>query len=88
MSEHSRVDLLDVIAFIRVLETGSISKAAERSRFARVRALANFLYDRINPDDLSRSTVYKLGKRQPSGCAFSNSVFSNAHLDQGRVGPA
>lgn len=30
MPEHARVDLLDVISFIRVVETGSISKAAAR----------------------------------------------------------
>lgn len=35
MQEHSRVDLLDVIAFIRVVETGSIGNAATRLGIAK-----------------------------------------------------
>ncbi|MBR9906295.1 MAG: LysR family transcriptional regulator, partial [Gammaproteobacteria bacterium] len=35
MQEHSRVELLDVIAFIRVVETGSIGNAAARLGIAK-----------------------------------------------------
>src|SRR5690554_6494888 len=76
MSEHAHVDLLDVISFIRVVATGSISKAAARLGVAK------------SIGSLIRSTVHRLAKRQPSGCALSNTVFSNVHLDQGLMNPA
>ena len=33
--EHSSVDLLDVLAFVRVVETGAFSRAAERMGMAK-----------------------------------------------------